>query len=398
MPPFDLIEANVHGLAPLELLAVPARLDGSEGTNRSAGHCQLTATTDIDAVRAWLARVADKKSTFDNYRKEVERLMLWAMLQLGKPISSLTHEDVIAYELFLADPQPAERWVLTGKRKWGRDHPNWRPFSGPLSPASRKQALIIIGALFTWLTGAGYLAGSPLLLSKRKRDPDENMRVTRYLEEDLWLEVKATIVATPQTTPRERSRYRRTRWLFSLLYLCGLRISEVTGNSMGSFMSRTDKNGVQRWWLQVLGKGDKLRLVPATDELMNELIDYRRDRGLSPLPVPGESTPLLLPLSSAEKPLTRGAVHGQIKQVFELTAKRLEARGEAGRAMANRARLASAHWLRHTAGSNMANGSVDLRHVRDTLGHASISTTSIYLHGEDDQRHIAVDQGHKIRW
>ncbi|MGN5478026.1 tyrosine-type recombinase/integrase [Cupriavidus basilensis] len=56
---------------------------------------------------------------------------------------------------------------------------------------------------------------------------------------------------------------------------------------------------------------------------------------------------------------------------------------------------ASAHWLRHTAGSHMSDRQVDLRHVRDNFGHASIATTSIYLHTEDDARHEATQDGHR---
>jgi site-specific recombinase XerD len=45
----------------------------------------------------------------------------------------------------------------------------------------------------------------------------------------------------------------------------------------------------------------------------------------------------------------------------------------------------------------LANG-IDLRHVRDTLGHATLSTTSICVHGEDDARHDAVNASHRIGW
>ncbi|MNN76193.1 hypothetical protein D3C81_1925510 [compost metagenome] len=55
-------------------------------------------------------------------------------MQLGKPLSSPTHEDLLAYERFLADPQPTARWVLAGSKKLARSHPDWRPFAGPLSP------------------------------------------------------------------------------------------------------------------------------------------------------------------------------------------------------------------------------------------------------------------------
>jgi site-specific recombinase XerC len=65
---------------------------------------------------------------------------------------------------------------------------------------------------------------------------------------------------------------------------------------------------------------------------------------------------------------------------------------------AERLRQASAHWLRHTAGSHMMDGQVDLRFVRDNLGHASISTTSQYLHADDDERHRATESGFKLNW
>jgi site-specific recombinase XerD len=36
--------------------------------------------------------------------------------------------------------------------------------------------------------------------------------------------------------------------------------------------------------------------------------------------------------------------------------------------------------------------------ARDTLGHANLSTTSIYVHGEDDLRHAAINAAHKVGW
>ncbi|MGF6872741.1 hypothetical protein [Paraburkholderia sp. MM5477-R1] len=71
---------------PLDALELPADLDGRDGTNRAHGHSQIAARDDLNAVRAWLARVADRKTTFENYRKEAERLLLWAIVQLGKPL------------------------------------------------------------------------------------------------------------------------------------------------------------------------------------------------------------------------------------------------------------------------------------------------------------------------
>jgi integrase/recombinase XerD len=65
----------------------------------------------------------------------------------------------------------------------------------------------------------------------------------------------------PRETPREREHCFRTGWLFTLHYLCSLRISEIFYKQIGSFFCRHDKGGEDRWQLEVLGKGDKLRIA-----------------------------------------------------------------------------------------------------------------------------------------
>lgn len=136
--------------------------------------------------------VADKKTTFENYRKEAERLLLWAIVQLGKPLSLLTHEDLQLFRQFLQDPQPRPHWVAEGGRKFPRHDPRWRPFYGALAASSQRQAMVIINALFAWLVEAGYLAGNPLSLS-RQRTRRTKPRITRYLDRELWQEVKLHI-------------------------------------------------------------------------------------------------------------------------------------------------------------------------------------------------------------
>jgi site-specific recombinase XerD len=84
--------------------------------------------------------------------------------------------------------------------------------------------------------------------------------------------------------------------------------------------------------------------------------------------------------------------------VFARTADRVRARGAEHAHTADILAAASAHWLRHTAGSAMATGDMDLRHVRDNLGHASLTTTSRYLHSDDDARHQATEDGHRLGW
>lgn len=384
--------------APFDSLGLPFDLDGSEGRNRAVGKpAQIAAATDLQAIQAWLARFVDTPTTFSNYRKEAERLYLWSVFQLGKPISSLTHEDFLVYQRFLLDPQPREKWVAGGGKKHPRGDERWRPFYGPLSPASQRQAMIILNVMFAWLVEAGYLAGNPLSLS-RHRARRAKPRITRYLDPDLWQEVKAYIEGMPKETDREHAHYFRIRWLFTLLYLGGLRISEVAENTMGSFFCRRDKDGEERWWLEVLGKGDKERLVPATNEMMVELARYRREQGMPPYPTPNEETPLVLPIGKSREALTRAALHSIVKKVFDGAADRLRQRGDDYAVRADLLERASAHWLRHTAGSHMADQQIDLRLVRDNLGHESLSTTSQYLHVDDDRRHKETEAKHRIGW
>lgn len=386
----------MNSLVTLDQLVVPAHLDGSRGRNRVPSPGQLSATDDRSAVLAWLARYADSPATLASYRKEAERLMLWCGLQHRVALSDLTHEDLLVYQRFLADPQPAERWVMAPGQKPSRASPQWRPFAGPLSASSQRQALSILNAMLSWLVEAGYLAGNPLALSRRKRR-HAAPRVSRYLPMEHWSVVKETIEAMPVVTARDRLHASRCRWLFSLLYISGLRVSEVCEANMGCFFSRRGTDGRERWWMEVTGKGRKTRLVPATNELVGELIRYRKAIGLSPLPFEGESMPLVVPLIGPVKPMARSAVHEIVKAVVRESAASLRRRGSEFEAAAKHLESASTHWMRHTAGSHLSENA-DIKVVRDNLGHANISTTSVYLHSEDDSRHDATAAVHRVGW
>jgi hypothetical protein len=74
------------------------------------------------------------------------------------------------------------------------------------------------------------------------------------------------------------------------------------------------------------------------------------------------------------------------------------ARGPAFADQADKLALASTHWLRHTAGSHQADGGLDLRTVRDNLGYVLLTTTSRYLHREEDARHRETVRGHRMNW
>src|SRR6185312_17013269 len=92
------------------------------------------------------------------YRKEAERLILWAIVERGRALSSLTTEDAVAYRAFLRRPGPRGRWVGPPRP---RTAPDWRPFAGNLSPRSAAYALSVLGALFRWLIEKRYVLANP---------------------------------------------------------------------------------------------------------------------------------------------------------------------------------------------------------------------------------------------
>lgn len=357
----------------------PAALDGSVGTNRARGGArQIAADTDIEAVRLWLAEYADSPHTLRSYRKEAGRLLVWATQAVGKPISSLTREDLLAYEHVLADP-PAD-WIDPALPRHGSGR---RLFTGPLSARSVRQTMGILLGLFAYLVEAGYLAGNPLALRRQKRGDAKSTRhaaVERYLDHALWQTVLDFIETLPQETHRERQHYERVRWLFRLLYGASLRVSEA---AQAKSSDLTQRRG--NWWLHVVGKGKAEGDVPVSLALMADLARYRQFHGLSALPTPLENTPLVMSVAGrTDRFLTPTAIYLVVKEVFRRAAHALDNTDPLG---ASTLRRASTHWLRHTSATHQADAGNDIRFIQKNLRYASIETTAIYLHAEDDQRH-----------
>lgn len=373
---------------PLERIVIPTHLDGREGINRApAGTIkQIAAEDDLGAVSCWLAEFHDSPHTFRNYRKEVERLLLWAFHERSKPLSSLVREDLLRYEAFLQDPQPRDRWC--GPRV-ARQEEGWRPFEGPLSQASRRQALVILNSLFAYLVAAGYLASNPISLIRRRNrmSKPDTTTVERFLDQDLWTHLLRFIDAMPRETQGQRARQERVRYLFSLLYLLGPRVSEVASHTMGSFVERRGK-----WWWVVLGKGDKEAAIPVNQEMLTALERYRLFLGLPALPSPDETTPLL-PSISGTRPVTANMVYRIVKDVLARAADAIQA--EDAR-KADKLRKASTHWLRHTAITHQADAGIELRYLNRSARHAKLETTAIYLHADDDAWHEAMEQ-HRLQ-
>ena len=188
--------------------------DGRSGTNRARTPdlCQIAADNDVAAIGVWLAEFAHSPHTFRSYRKEAVQLLCWATRVRHKAISSLTREDVLAYESFLAAPAP--EFVLDDEAM----------HAAPLSEASQRYAMGVVGGLFTYLVNAGYLAGNPWTLRRRKRLPRVR-QVERYLDQAQWTAVLDFIETQPQGSRRERQHYERARWVLRFLYDTALRVS-----------------------------------------------------------------------------------------------------------------------------------------------------------------------------
>lgn len=353
-------------------------LNGSNGSNRArSGVRQTAADTDVDAVRLWLAEYADSPHTLRNYRKEALRLLIWATQGLNKPMSNLNREDLLVYEAFLANP--STEWVDPVLPRRGS---NRRLFDGPLSPDSVRQAMGILSGLFGYLVAAGYLAGNPLALRRRRNKLSNGRRtnVERYLDHALWQSVLNFIETLPNETPREQQHYERTRWLFRFIYGASLRASEAA-QAKSSDLSQRRGN----WWLHVVGKGGTEGDVPMSNELMADLARYRQFYGLSALPSPLETSPLIMSVAGrTDQFLTSTAIYLVVKEIFRRAAVALNDINPAGAATLRRA---STHWLRHTSATHQADAGNDIRFIQKNLRHASIETTSIYLHAEDDMRH-----------
>jgi site-specific recombinase XerD len=369
---------------PLEHLPIPAQLDGRQGTNRASADTvrQIGADNDMQAVQTWLAEFHDSPQTQRHYRKEAERLLLWAFIQRGKALSSLTREDCLAYEQFLADPQPRDVWCGP---KAPRFSEHWKPFTGPLGHSSRRTALLIINALFTYLVKAGYLSGNPLALLKRRdrSGAQAHVGVERFLELDQWQALWDTVADLPQDDDKARRYYERARYLLAFLYLLGPRVSELAENRMGDFRELRG-----RWWWQVTGKGAKTARVPVNNDMVQALQRYRLFLGLSLMPTPDEKTPLVLNLKGTSG-ISANMIYRLVKELVVHAADRLASEDPY---KAEKLRRASTHWLRHTSITHQADAGISLRHLQRSARHAKLDTTGLYLHTEDSHWHDAMQQ------
>ena len=106
---------------------IPVELNGEQGSNRSPEPPRIHATHDLEAINSWLSLKDDNVKTYQTYKKELERLLLWAVLERGKAISSLNTDDCRAYIKFLKTLTTADHaWVTLEPAN--KNYGKWKPF------------------------------------------------------------------------------------------------------------------------------------------------------------------------------------------------------------------------------------------------------------------------------
>ncbi len=391
----------------------PSDFDGSHGRLRSrTGQSATSAKNDGQALESWLSsKRSDKTKTL--YRREIQRVIAWAITVKRCPLTSLSTEDATDYKNFLLDIP--DDWI-------GRKGPGnlsvagqWRAFAGSLTESSANKSLSIIHAFFGWMMKTNYCVANPFvgvkvvsalpsfedqstsaddLTTLELAEKKEQSVVTRTLPYAAIKAIELELEMAPQDEFIARARF-----VFRFAISTGMRISELALARRKS-LTRHEPTATEPgfWELSVLGKRAKPRKIPLPDSLVKALVDYLDHRGLggSLASVP-EGTFLIgrfpsdvpSPTKAVEKPIFPGdgvrpeTIHRTLVTLFKRAAKRLS---EDDLESAKRLQVASAHWLRHTCATDAVAAEVPLDVVASTLGHTNLQTTSKYVHTEDRRR------------
>lgn len=148
----------------------------------------------------------------------------------------------------------------------------------------------------------------------------------------------------------------RNRAIIETMYGCGLRVSELCNLEI----SRID---FSHRFLIVEGKGSKQRLVPLSENAIDEIQNYMTLERPRLKIRPGEENILFLNIRGHR--LTRQMVFIFLRDIA---------------AMAGIQKTISPHTLRHSFATHLLEGGANLRAIQQMLGHESIATTEIYLH------------------
>ncbi|QIK86187.1 tyrosine-type recombinase/integrase [Erysipelothrix sp. HDW6B] len=198
-----------------------------------------------------------------------------------------------------------------------------------------------------------------------QHDPTQYMNLKNqgqrlpYIAEN---EAIVTLLSFARKTPKDTFDYA----LLIIMYRCGLRVSECTNLTFSNYYP-------QEKLLRIVGKGNKQRVIPMTQDVQEALDTYIQ----LVRPVWLVSSSEYIFVGSKGNQVTRQYIHNMIK----LRSKEM-----------NLSTAISAHTLRHAFATSILDVGVDLRVIQELLGHQDIRTTQIYTHVSKDALKKEYDQ------
>lgn len=213
------------------------------------------------------------------------------------------------------------------------------------APRSIQRKLSALKMFFRFLRGRKYISGNPL-------SDLEIPRSVRTLPPVVSVEEVKLLLATPDTAT---TLGRRDHVMLQVLYATGVRVSELVS-------LRLTQINFNLGVINVIGKGNKERLIPLPLGVLGEIVDYVQET--RPSLLKGRHSEFLF-LNRSGKPLSREGFWKNISRYARQAGIR---------------RKVYPHLLRHAFASHMLAGGADLRVLQSLLGHADLSTTQIYTH------------------
>jgi integrase/recombinase XerC len=224
---------------------------------------------------------------------------------------------------------------------------------GEVERSSAARGLSVVRGFMRFLDRRG-LASSPALAVLRAP------KLPASVPKPLSVPDAAALIEAPDGLVASAWQARRDVAVLTLLYGCGLRISEALG------LARAEAPLGEQ--ITITGKGSKQRLVPVLPAVRQAISDYL---AACPYPLPGEG------------PLFVGARGGP------LSPRLVQRRMTLLRRALGLPETATPHALRHSFATHLLGGGGDLRAIQELLGHASLSTTQRYT-SVDTERLLAV--------
>ena len=365
---------------------------------------------DLQLALCFIYSYNGSQATFNAYRREVERLLLWSWHIQSSPTTHLRRDQIEEFIHFCM--APPEEWigiknVARFKLHMGARVPNkqWKPFVSHISklefkngaePVTKQHSLSqaairatfsILSSYYGFLMQEEAVAQNPVALIRQKSKfvkKEVTRRQVRRISNLQWDYVIETAELLAEEDP---NMHERTLFIMNALLGMYLRISELVADErsapvMGDFTKDTDGH----WWFKVLSKGNKERLIAVSDDMLSALVRYRRFRDLPDMPTIAEHTPLI-PKNRGQGPMTSSRqVRNIVQFCFDQAYERMCQDGM--RSDAEDLRVATVHWLRHTGISEDVK-TRPKEHVREDAGHASMATTDRYIDTEYRERHAS---------